>query len=179
MMCHARAAKYTLGLSSLQMNKPVIRSGKKVNQIAYLVNSGLLGGVKAEKYEKDLGAGEKRLADPYDSGSVLEARVRSYWQVNCAHCHIEAGGGNAKMKLDWGRALKDTLTVGEDPVHSRFGLGEEAQIVSAGDPAHSVMLQRIIRPGIGRMPPVGGVLPDPQWIELFAQWVSELKPDKQ
>jgi len=179
MMCHARAAKYTLGLSAVQMNRPVMRSGKKVNQIAYLVNSGLLNGVKAEKYEKDLGASEKRLVDPYDSNSLLEDRVRSYWQVNCAHCHIEAGGGNAKMKLDWNRALKDTLTIGQEPVHSRFGLGEKARIVSAGDSAHSVMLQRIIRPGIGRMPPVGGVLPDPQWIELFARWVSELKTDQQ
>jgi hypothetical protein len=83
------------------------------------------------------------------------------------------------MKLDWDRALKDTLTVGQEPVHSRFGLGEKARIVSAGDSAHTVMLQRIIRPGIGRMPPVGGVLPDPQWIELFARWVSELKTDQQ
>ena len=178
MMCHARAAKYTLGLTGLQMNRPVMRSGKQVNQIAYLVNSGLLDGVKAEKYEKDLGVGQSRLPDPYDSGLGLEARVRSYWQVNCAHCHIEAGGGNAKMKLDWSRALKDTLTVGHEPVHSRFGLGEKARIVSVGDSGHSVMLQRIIRPGTGRMPPVGGVLPDPQWIELFTRWVSELKPDQ-
>ena len=175
MMCHGRAAKYTLGLTALQMNKPVMRSGNRVNQIAFLVNSGVLDGVKAEKYEKDLAQGQAGLPNPYDSSLDLEVRVRSYLHANCAHCHIEAGGGNAKMELEWSRALKDTFTVGVEPVHSRFGLGDKARIVSVGDLGHSVMLQRIIRPGPGRMPPVGGVLPDPQWINLFTRWVSGLK----
>ena len=161
------------------MNKPVMRSGNRINQIAFLVHSGLLDGVNAEKYEKDLVQGQPSLPNPYDSSLGLEARVRSYLHANCAHCHIEAGGGNAKMELEWSRALKDTFTVGVEPVHSRFGLGDKARIVSVGDLGHSVMLQRIIRPGPGRMPPVGGVLPDPQWINLFTRWVSGLKPAEQ
>ena len=32
--------------------------------------------------------------------------------------------------------------------------------------------------GRGRMPPVGGVLPDPEWVALFARWVSELKNEE-
>ncbi len=178
MMCHARAAKYTLGLTGLQMNRDVVRSGKKVNQITYLAKQGVLDGVRPEKYEGKLGLGQSRLPNPYDSDSDLQTRVRSYWKVNCAHCHIEAGGGNSQINLEWGRALKDTLTVGVKPVHSSFGLGEQAEIVSPGKISHSVMLQRIIRPENGRMPPVGGVRPDLKWIELFTQWVSELKPDK-
>ena len=97
--------------------------------------------MRPEKYEGKLGLGQSRLPNPYDSDSDLQTRVRSYWKVNCAHCHIEAGGGNSQINLEWGRALKDTLTVGVKPVHSSIGLGEQAEIVSPGKISHSVMLQ--------------------------------------
>ena len=53
-----------------------------------------------------------------------------------------------------------------------------ARIIAPGDPAHSVMLQRIIRPGPGRMPPIGAIAPDPQWIQLLAEWIAEQKRSK-
>ena len=135
-------------------------------------------GAKAEDYGEGGRHAQRRLPNPYDESLALEPRVRAYWQANCAHCHVEAGGGNAKMELEWSRSLKDTGTVDVEPVHSRFQLGEEARIVASGDIGHTVMMQRISGTGTGRMPPVGGMLPDPQWIQLFAQWVSERKPVK-
>ncbi|MDE2682330.1 MAG: hypothetical protein OSB29_13340, partial [Verrucomicrobiota bacterium] len=71
-----------------------------------------------------------------------------------------------------------TKTLGAEPVHARFGLGGEARIIAPGDPAHSVMLQRIIRFGPGRMPPIGATAPDPKWIQLLAEWIAEQKPAK-
>jgi hypothetical protein len=80
------------------------------------------------------------------------------------------------MELEWHHSLVDTLTVDVKPVHTRFDLGESARIIAPGYPANSVMLRRIISPGQGRMPPVGAALPDPHWIGLFTQWLSELEP---
>ena len=65
-----------------------------------------------------------------------------------------------------------------EPVHSRFELGPKARIVAPGQLGHTVMMQRISGTGRGRMPPVGGVLPDPQWIALFTRWVSGLNPNE-
>ena len=178
MMCHSRAVRYTLGLTELQMNRPIQVKGKSTNQIADWIRAGLLEGAKAEDYGEGGRHAQRRLPNPYDESLALESRVRAYWQANCTHCHVEAGGGNAQMKLEWNRSLKDTGTVDVEPLHSRFQLGEEARIVASGDIVHTVMMQRISGTGTGRMPPVGGVLPDPQWVQLLVQWVSELKRSK-
>ena len=133
-------------------------------------------GAKPAEYRPGGKAVGRKLVDPYDSKVAIEPRIRSYWQANCAHCHVEAGGGNAKMELEWHRALVDTRTIDIEPVHTRFGLGPGARIISPGYPANSVMLRRIISPGSGRMPPIGAASPDPRWIQLFSQWIAALKP---
>ena len=46
-----------------------------------------------EKYNK--------LVDPYDPKQDLNARARSYLHANCSQCHVEAGGGNAQMDLEF------------------------------------------------------------------------------
>ena len=170
MMCHSRAAKYTLSLTALQMNRDHDFGNEPENQIEWLKKTKLLTGVKLTK---------ETMTDPRDEAAPLEKRVRAYWQVNCSHCHIEAGGGNAKMELEWSRKLADTVTLNAQPVHTRFGLGDKARIIAPANPAQSVMLQRIIRPGPGRMPPVGALSPDPKWIALFTKWVSEMKAEKE
>ena len=43
----------------------------------------------------------RRLVDPYDPKADLTARARSYLHANCAQCHVEAGGGNAQMELEF------------------------------------------------------------------------------
>ena len=175
MMCHSRAAKFTLGLTELQMNRPRDFGHGPIGQIEGLARLGVLTGAKLTEYRPDGKGVDRILVNPHESKVTPESRVRSYWQVNCAHCHVEAGGGNSKMELEWGETLAGTQTVDIDPVHTRFGLGPNARIIAPGHPVNSVMLRRIISPGPGRMPPIGAVSPDPRWIGLFTQWISELK----
>ena len=92
----------------------------------------LLGGkgAKLAEYRPGGKAVGRRLVDPHDSKMAIETRVRSYWQANCAHCHVEAGGGNAKMELEWHRALGDTRDMieatGEDGEEIVFLVGLRA-----------------------------------------------------
>ncbi len=142
----------------------------KGNQLDVLKSISALKQIKRPKDEPIL-----KLVNPHNPKANLTARVRSYWQVNCSHCHVEAGGGNAQMELEYRTKLEDTRTLNAKPVHKDFGLGTQARIIVPGMPGHSVMLQRIISPGAGRMPPIGHPALDPQWIQLLTQWISGLE----
>ena len=48
-------------------------------------------------------AAYKRLVDPYDTTENLNLRARSWLHANCSQCHVEAGGGNARMELEFAR----------------------------------------------------------------------------
>ena len=178
MVCHGRAAGYVLSLTELQLNRTHNYGEVKANQIQMLSQLGLVSGARPERYNAGGKSANNRFTNPYNPKADRTARVRTYWQVNCATCHVNGGGGNSQMILSHHLKLDATKTLGAEPVHARFGLGGEARIIAPGDPAHSVMLQRIIRFGPGRMPPIGATAPDPKWIQLLAEWIAEQKPAK-
>lgn len=116
-----------------------------------------------------------RLVDPYDSTADLAARARSYLHANCSHCHVEAGGGNAAMELEFSRTLDQTKTVNVDPLHNRFGI-KDAKVVAPGEPERSVLLTRISRRGTnsGQMPQVATTKVDERAVELIRDWIKSL-----
>ena len=189
MMCHSRAANYVLGLNELQMNKTHNYGDFSAHQFEVLSRLNVVRGVDVAKYQKELTVqptdanatpartlqSMTRLVDPADKKQDLTWRVRSYWSANCAHCHVEAGGGNSQMELGFHTALDKTRTLDVKPYHQDFGLGDAARLVAPGSPGHSVMLQRIMSPGPGRMPPVGPSTLDGQWVELLVQWIAQQK----
>src|SRR5207245_4495063 len=64
----------------------------------------------------------RKLVDPYDPTQDLALRARSYLHSNCAQCHVEAGGGNAQMELEFTTPLARTRLINVKPVHDTFGL---------------------------------------------------------
>jgi uncharacterized repeat protein (TIGR03806 family) len=117
----------------------------------------------------------RRLVDPYDAAQPLDLRARSYLHANCAHCHVEAGGGNAQMELEFTTPVEKMRVVDVPPVHHKFGI-EEARLVAPGRPERSVLLHRVSRrgPNSGAMPQVGTNLVDEAAVELLRQWISAM-----
>src|SRR5262249_40929758 len=62
----------------------------------------------------------RKLANPYTASTSLDDRARSYLQANCAHCHVEAGGGNSLMDLEFTTAREKMRVVGVTPQHHTF-----------------------------------------------------------
>ena len=121
------------------------------------------------------------LVDPYDAHADLDKRARSYLHANCAICHVEAGGGNSAVDFEFTTPPQKMKAIDVPPQHDTFGLGD-ARIIAPGDPARSVLLQRVARRGTGQMPPLATFVPDAEAVKLLQAWVANVKappPEKE
>lgn len=214
MVCHSRASKFVLGLSTPQMNRDHdYGDGAVENQLSVLEKLGLirtnyrsdvLDHVKKQLVvsglpEKDVNdrfaaqttirnqrgmpgtnsllsfAPENypKLADPYDSKAELAARARAYLHANCSICHVEAGGGNAQMQLEFTTTLEKMKVINEAPLHHTFGI-EGAKLIAPGAPDRSVLLARIARRGQGQMPQLATTIVDEPAVAMIRDWIKSL-----
>ena len=201
MVCHTRAANFVLGLCEPQLNKgDQLARFEKLGVLKANIESGAprewadakkLKGKDADEFVKlhaqQPGQREskpgtllplppdklKRYADPYDKSQDLTLRARAWLQVNCASCHVEAGGGNAQMNLEFATALEKMKVVGEKPMHTTFDLAD-ARLIAPGHPERSVMLHRIGLRGTGQMPPLSTNRVDVAGVELMREWCKAL-----
>lgn len=171
MVCHSRAAKFVLGLSTLQLNREHDYGDIRSNQLEVFRSFGMLPQAKAaDEYQ--------RLVDPADDSQELSVRVRSYLHANCAQCHVWAGGGNSQFDLSFLKSLDETKLIDERPLHHTYGI-EEARLVAPGEPERSILLNRIARRGPGQMPQLATSLVDEQAVAIIEQWIRELAADRQ
>lgn len=165
--CHSRAVNFVLGPSDVQMPR-----GTNGNQLAQLIRAQVFKNPPALRIDDP----SPRLVNPYDTREDLETRARSYLHVNCSPCHVEAGGGNAKMELEIGRARDGMNLIGARPQHDSFGLAN-AMLVAPGRPEGSVLMHRVSRRGPGQMPPLVTARVDEVAVALLREWVGGLKPE--
>src|SRR5262249_42256952 len=126
-LCHTMAAKYALGVNTIQMNKDHDYGGTVANQLAVLERLGVFTHTLPQRPDK-----LPRLVDYRDRNQSLDARARSYLHANCAHCHRKWGGGNAEFQLLGKLPLGETGTVDVKPNHGTFDL-HDPRILVPGD----------------------------------------------
>jgi hypothetical protein len=117
----------------------------------------------------------RRLVDPYDPKQDVNLRARSYLHANCSQCHVEAGGGNAQMELEFTTKLSKTRLVDVKPLHHTFGLSD-ARLIAPGHPERSVLLRRMSHRDAGHMPPLATSLVDREAVKLMHDWIKQLPP---
>lgn len=170
MVCHSRAANFVLGLSTAQMNRDHDYGSVTDNQLRTLEHIGMFTGKLPKRPDQ-----YPALADPYDDEQPLEARARSYLHANCSICHVTAGGGNAKIELEFKTPADKTFLFDEPPVHDHFGIAD-ARLISPGQPDRSVLLHRLKIRGRGQMPPLASSKVDTQAVEMLTRWIKQLTP---
>ena len=167
-LCHTMAAKYALGLSTLQMNRDHNYDGVVANQLATWAHLGLFTKPLPRPPEQ-----LPRLVDYRDASQELHLRARSYLHANCAHCHRKWGGGNAEFQTLALLPVQDMGVLETRPGQGTLGV-TDARIVVPGDPARSLLAFRMQKMGLGRMPHVGSLVADRDGIELVQRWIESL-----
>jgi uncharacterized repeat protein (TIGR03806 family) len=167
-LCHTNAAKFALGVSTMQMNRDHDYSGVIANQLATLEHIGLFT-KKLPKAPADL----PKLADFNDESLPVAVRARSYLHSNCAHCHMKWGGGNAEFKLLSTITVPEMGIVSVKAAHGDFGI-KGAKLLVPGHPEQSVIHHRMAMTGLGRMPHIGSKVVDEQAVRFVGEWIRQM-----
>jgi hypothetical protein len=166
------AAKYALGVTTLQMNKDHDYGGVVANQLATLEHLGVFKKPLPKRPEE-----LPRLVDYRESSQDRNLRARAYLHSNCAHCHRKWGGGNAEFDLQASIPLTMTKAVNTPPGQGALGLADP-RIIAPGDAGRSLVLHRMQLTGLGRMPHVASSVVDRTATELIAAWLTDLSDEK-
>jgi uncharacterized repeat protein (TIGR03806 family) len=187
-LCHTMPAKFALGVNTAQFNKEHDYGGVKANQLRTLEHLGIFQKpeesrekivlekltpkmlpAKLPRRPKDL----PRIIDHMDKTKDLNLRARSYLHSNCSHCHMKWGGGNADFQLLATLDLKNMGIVDVKPAHGSFDI-KDARIVAPGEPDRSILLYRMNKLGLGRMPHIASNIIDEPAVELIRDWIRQL-----
>jgi uncharacterized repeat protein (TIGR03806 family) len=107
-----------------------------------------------------------------DGSAPLEDRARAWLDVNCAFCHQPDGPGRGDLDLRAETALADTGLC-EAPTLGDLGIAG-ARVVTPGDPAASILSNRIRRRDSYQMPPLASNVVDTVGAGVIDDWITSL-----
>lgn len=113
----------------------------------------------------------------FDRQAGANERARAWLDVNCAHCHREAGpASNSGLNLDRGETDRVKLGIGKRPVAAGRGTGNREFDIVPGQPERSILMLRVesAEPGV-MMPELGRALVDEQGAALIREWIVGLR----
>ena len=112
-----------------------------------------------------------------DKTLSLDARVKSYLDINCGHCHSSTGGANSTgLYLDLTENRPTHRGIFKKPVATGRGSGGHEFSISPGKPEESILLYRMISidPGV-MMPESGRSLSHQEAIEMIREWIDKME----
>jgi uncharacterized repeat protein (TIGR03806 family) len=171
MACHTTAAGFTLGLETAQLNGDALYPG---NRVAHqLVTLDHIGALSAPLGDPSALPAFPDLNDLSNPGSgAIGARARAYLHSNCSGCHRPGGPTNAAHDLRAVAPLQPLCDA--TPTQGDLGLSSP-RLITAGDPARSMISHRMERLDAYRMPPLGSARVDDAGLSLIDAWIETLR----
>jgi hypothetical protein len=170
--CHAGATVPVLGFSALQL------SGPGPTTLRTLVEQWLVRALPQRWIETP---------PTIAAASAIERSALGYLHGNCAQCH-HANAGRVPVNLNLMQRVADPQGSAADVLRSILAAPSryqpagrsDARIVVPGDPAASLLLQRMhARDGRTQMPPLGTDHPDTEALALLTRWIQQQPPSRQ
>jgi len=166
--CHTSVSGGVLGIETGQLNGDWQYPGGTFNQLTALEDAGLM--------DAALPGAPDTLAQWYAAWTSADTteRARAWLDTNCAHCHQPNGPTGANLDLRYATPVPSMSACNETPTKGDLGIAG-ATIVTPGDPATSVLYQRLIATdGPHAMPPLATSLSDPDGSQAVHDWILGL-----
>ena len=167
--CHNSQSKGILGFHTAQLNRPINYGQGEENQLVALSQAGYI---------------DREITDPHtypalaalnDESKSLEFRAVSFIESNCAYCHRPGISGVAQAMFD--ARLETPISFSkliDGKPHNNFG-DPRRKFIYPGNPDLSVVYNRISKPGLHKMPPLGSSLTYPAAIDVMERWISSIE----
>lgn len=170
LQCHTDIAGRSLGVETAQLNRDITypSTNRTANQLTTHESIGTLSQLLTESL-----ANSPKLTNPLDQSATLNDRARAYLHTNCSQCHRPNGTTNVNIDLRYHIPFAAMNICDVEPQAGNLNINS-AQIVAPGDPARSVLLQRINRRDALAMPPLGNNIIDGEGVTLISDWISSL-----
>ncbi|MGC6564097.1 MAG: PQQ-dependent sugar dehydrogenase [Akkermansiaceae bacterium] len=164
--CHTADAGFALSFNTRQLNLPGTIEGDSGNFLDLLFASGYLNTDAGDP------SSLPRHIGPEESEYSLEARVRSYLDVNCAYCHQDPGIQPLSWEGNFHLTMSETGLI--NGVASGGTQHPDDRLVVPGNPTRSIILNRVAASnGYTRMPPLATNESDTIVIQLLTDWIQQ------
>ncbi|MBF5092663.1 MULTISPECIES: SO2930 family diheme c-type cytochrome [unclassified Novosphingobium] len=165
-----------IGIKARHLNRDFPGKFGTINQLTRLQRLGYLTGAPAA-------ASAPRNVDWHDERLPVDARARSYLDINCSHCHSPVGAARTtglwfdqghEHGADW--ASPRRIGVCKQIVAGGHGGGGLPFDVAPGEPEKSILLYRLRSnvPGT-MMPEIGRSLVHAEGIALVRSWIERME----
>lgn len=169
LICHTQVANFSLGLETVQLNSSMRYSASNINanQLDTLAHIQLFSSPLTSQQKN------QKLFSLTDSSASLAQRARSYLHSNCAGCHSLNGPTPTNLDLRYTTALSATNACNAVPRVDDLGINN-ARLIAPGEPARSVLLERMKRRDSSQMPPLASHVVDDSAIQIVSDWITGL-----
>ncbi|HEY1070809.1 MAG TPA: SO2930 family diheme c-type cytochrome [Thermomonas sp.] len=170
--CHGTDLKskavFPIGPKVRHLNHDFAYAGGSLNQLARWQQVGYLSGVPAGSLPRN--------PSWDDPAAPLDARARSYLDINCGHCHSQTGAARTSgMWLD--ATTRDLLRLGRCklPIAAGQGTGNRRWDIVPGKPEASILPFRMgsVDPGV-MMPELGRSVAHAEGVALIRDWIAHM-----
>ncbi|MEN0062574.1 MAG: hypothetical protein AAGA48_10525 [Myxococcota bacterium] len=169
--CHTRAAGITLGLRTEQLATGTYypSTGRFGHQLVTMAHIGLFTNPPSEPESAEA------LPSRQSPEASTEELARAYLDVNCGSCHRPDSEFQGRSEFDARRTtpLADMGLCSIESDITSFGI-EDAQLIAPGDPARSIVIERMTRRGEDAMPPAGSLIADALGLQVVSEWIEDL-----
>lgn len=158
-----------IGVKPQNLNFSYSYNDGYINQLEKLISFGYL--------ENNLPQNITSVVDYSDISKPIDLRVRSYFDANCAHCHIDGGYASVfSLRLAYNES-DSGVNLGICKNASHFVPGYSGKIIIPGDAQGSILYFKMNTNDPNyQMPFLGRTMIHTEGVQLIEQWINSLLP---